>query len=85
MPISSRWPFLEKSLFLDVIKCHTRLCACNLKNLRHTKNSLFTNLLQGNTLSRVDSPYQTPNLVLWCVHAAPKSPAQFRFCVRVPS
>ena len=84
MPFSTLWPFLEKSLIVAVLQRNTHLCACRLKNLRHTKNGLLTNVVQRHKLARVDLSTQTPYLVQGRIEPAAKPLSEFRLGMSIP-
>jgi hypothetical protein len=85
MAFSPLWPFLEKSLIVAVLQRNTHLCACRLKNLRHSKNGLLTNVVQSHKLTRVDSPSHTLYLVQGRIEPTTKPLSEFRFGMRIPS
>src|SRR5229473_2408284 len=84
MSFSPLWPFLEKSLIVAVLQRNTHLCACRLKNLRHTKNGLLTDVVQSHKLTRVDLSSQTLYLVQRRVEPATKPLPEFRFGMSIP-
>ena len=85
MPFSMLRPFLEKPLIVAVIQRDTHLCARYLKNLRYTKNSLLTNVVQRHKFTCMDLSSQTFYLVQGRIKPAKKPLSEFRFGMRIPS